>query len=435
MSLFQTLGVGASGMTSSSASLSVIGDNIANMSTTGYKTGVANFADMVPEMVGGLSGMSYLGRGSMLSSVGYDQSQGALGSTGMPLDIGILGNGMFQVNKGDQSFYSRDGHFHMDLGGFVVNDQGLRLQGYQAENGVISPNVGDLQVSRLPIAPTQTTTINLNASLSASEPFASTPLAGLTLDGIATTINAAAAQGDFSTSVAVYDSLGRPHDVTVMFEKSGTNDYTWRAVVDAGETDVVGGVAGGALEIASGTLNFNTTGGTLNTATQTATPTAWTWPGADPFTFNLDVGGTTGTLGSISMVDSTSYTSAIGQDGAGPGDLSAISVGRDGTISGDYTNGKRVAIGQVALATFVAPEGLARMGGNLWGATAESGDPALGAAESGSRGGTIGASLEGSNVELEEQFVSLIQTQRSYQANTGVIRGVDETLKTLIQLV
>lgn len=450
MSLFNTLATGASGMGASSTNLSVIGDNIANIGTTGYKSSSATFADNFPNMVSGLGGVAQIGTGAQLSNVALDFGQGALTQTSNAIDVAVLGQGFFQVANGSDLFYTRDGSFHLDADNYVVNSQGMRLQGYQAVDGTMTSTIGDLMVSSNGAPQKATETITMTATLSAEADFATEPFASARtatpLDGTANapTMDTLSQAADYSTSVTVYDSLGLPHDVTMFYERTTAAPDTWTvtAVVDGGQVDTNGdgtpdGEPGHAFEIGTGTVQFDTTGALVANSGLTMAG-GWTFPGADPFAPTFEVGldpAGQPTAGELTMTGTTSFVKSISQDGYTAGALDNLRVEQDGTIVGIYTNGQELALGQVALATFDSNAGLDRVGGNLFRATSDSGDPALGVAGVGGRGTTSGYALEGSNVELEDQFVAMIQAQRSYQANTGVIRTADEALQQLIQLV
>jgi flagellar hook protein FlgE len=450
VSLFNTLNTGASGMGASSTTLSVIGDNIANIGTTGFKSSSATFADNFPNVVNGLGGPAQIGTGSGLGDVATHFGQGALVQSSSAIDVAILGTGFFQVAQGDDVFYSRDGSFHLDAGGYLVNSQGLRVQGYQAQDGEIVPAMGDIQLDATGIPQQATSTITLDATLSAEADATSEPLedlrAAAAFDGTsgAPTLDELSGAADFSTSVTVYDSLGLPHDVTLFFERDSATPETWNvtAVVDGASVDTDGdgvadGEAGHAFQIGTGTVQFDTEG-QLVANTGISMESGWTFPGAAPlqaeFAFGLDPSGQPSD-GSLRMSGAESYLSSISQDGYPSGTLDSVSVAADGTITGQYTNGQSQALGQIATATFASNSGLDRVGGNLFRATEASGEPALGVAGTGGRGTLSGFSLESSNVELEDQFVMMIQAQRAYQANTGVIRTADEALQQLIQLV
>jgi len=428
--------------------MAVIGDNIANMNTNGYKKGRAQFEDMLPEARGTRNGLSMLGRGVGVGGIGVQHLGGTLKSSNSALDMAVSGTGFYQMYDGEKYFYSRNGEFHVDKDNFLVNNQGLRVQGYGVVDGTVVTQVNDLQLDLGPIEQNETTEIVLDATLSAETEFLDatgtviTPYAGLTLDGTSAgaSIKEASEAADYSTSVTVYDSLGLPRDMTVFFERVGTNRWTWSAVTDGGALDgaTIPDDEGQAFEVARGTMTMDTDGSLIN-ITEAAVGTAWNWPGADPFSFNLKVGidPTSGdpVAGKIKMVGSDSFTTTIGQDGFPLSNITNLQVDPDGSILASYYNGQQRQLGQVGLAIFPSQDGLRRVGGNMFVPTRESGDAALGPAGKGGRGDIIGYALEGSNVDMEEEFVGMIQTQRTYQANAGVIRSSDSSLQVLVNLV
>jgi flagellar hook protein FlgE len=448
MSLFNTLATGASGLSATGAGLAVIGDNIANMNTNGYKKGRAQFEDMLPQSVGTRNGISMMGRGVSVGGIGVMHLGGALKPSGSALDMAISGTGFYEVSDGENYSYTRDGSFHVDKDNYLVNNQGMRVQGYGVVDGTVVTQVNDLQLDMGPISQSETTSLTLDATLSAEAEYLSatgatvTPYAGLTLDGSAAgaSIKEASDAADYSTSVTVYDSLGLPRDVTVFFERTGTNNWSWSAVTDGGaiEGATVPDDEGQAFEVSSGTLEFDGDG-KLTSMTEVATGTAWNWPGAEPFSFNLELGldPTSGDPidGQIKMVGSDSFTTTIAQDGYPLSNITNVQVDRDGSIMASYYNGEQRKLGQVGVAIFPSQEGLRRAGGNLFVPTRESGTSALGPAGKGGRGDIIGYATEGSNVDMEEEFVGMIQTQRTYQANAGVIRSSDSSLQVLVNLV
>lgn len=426
MSLFNTLNTGASGLGVNSAALSVIGDNIANAQTTGFKSGSATFADMIPESVNGLGGPQTIGRGASLSGVASTFAQGSINSSSGALDMALNGRGFFAVNNGNERYFTRDGSFRMDKDNFVVNAAGMRLQGFQANAGVLGTTVGDMKLDTRDIAANASTEITLGATLSAEADYATTPLAAFLFDG-SETLESASQAADFSTSVTLYDSRGIAHDATIFFERSDANTYSYTIAVDGGELDPPL-TAGNAVGAGTGTVTFDSAG-----AVATVVPVAGSvlFPGAAALSVNLDVTNN----GSLRMNGADSYTSDIGQDGYTNGTLVGLRVDNDGMINASYTNGEEIVVGQVAVATFAAEDALERIGGNLFRDSTNTGDPALGAAGAGGRGSINGYALEGSNVELEDEFVAMIRAQRSYQANTGVITTVNQTLQELVNLV
>ncbi|MFK7930874.1 MAG: flagellar hook protein FlgE [Myxococcota bacterium] len=464
MSLFNTIKTGASGLGASGSSLAVIGDNIANINTRGFKKGRIAFSDVMPQYIGGVNGMSQLGRGAATSGVNTLHQQGGFQSSGSALDLAIGGDGFFQVSDEGRNYYTRDGSFRVDSDNFITTMGGMQLMGYAAENGEISATAGPLQLDVAPLPPKVTSLITLAATLPGNQATTfgdtdgdgvagDTELAGLALladgglstqadptPGTTPTLGELDGKADFSTSTTIYDSRGQAHEVTVMFEQSGENTWTYHAFVDGAELDTDGdGVPdeaqAGALQVATGTLTFD--GAELaSVAAGTALPGAQ-WSGAEDWTPEFDFGGPDGGAGEIAIGGKDDPGSAISlqQDGYASAFLTGLRVEGDGVIMGQYDNGEDLVMGQVALAKFNANDGLTRAGGNLYEATLASGDATLGVAGTGGRGAVSGYALESSNVDLEDEFVNMIQSQRSYQANASTIRASDESLQTLVQLV
>jgi flagellar hook protein FlgE len=446
MSLFSTMNTGASGLGVSSTYLQVIGDNIANINTIGFKGSRASFADFIPQHVFGMAGGGQIGTGAVTNNVQTLFGGGSIEATSEATDMAINGNGFFVVNDGRQSYYTRAGTFGFDDDGYLVAPGGFRVQGYSGEAGTLSSVVGDIQRDQLTVPAEATSTLTIDANLSA-EVEVGTELAALDFYGTgagSSTLTDAASAADFSTSATVYDSLGVAHEVTVLFERSGTNGWTWRAVTDASQVydstgTAVSSDSDAAFEIAQGTLTFDSEGALTGfTQTDTSDTNTWTFGGSDTpglsFDFGLDEAGAV-TDGSIAMSGDESSVSNIDQDGYAQGDYDSVAVGDDGSIVVTYTNGQELTIGQVALATFASPQSLDRIGGTLFTTTPGSGDPAIGVAGSGGRGAIQGGALERSNVDLEAEFVAMITAQRSYQANSRVISTANETLASLMQLI
>jgi len=436
MSLFSTLNTGASGLGVQSAAMSVIGDNIANLGTVGYKGSRASFADYMPQHTSTLAGAGTIGSGSGLNTVATLFGQGSLTSTTSATDMAVSGSGFFMVQDGNETFYTRAGEFYLDDEGYLVTASGHNVQGYTATDGTLGTTVDDLMVGLDPATASATGELTMDAVLN-SETAVASDIASATFDGVTDTWDAIT-EDTFTTSITIYDEMGESHEVTVAFERDGTSDWTWYALVDGAEMD--GGVEDHPFEIATGTMAFDTDG-TLTAYTGTSQidfgPESWS-NGADlgafDFQFGLDAAGAA-IEGSMSMSGATSAVSAMSQDGYPLGDLSSIAVATDGTISGSYTNGEEIILGQVVLATFTSEAGLERLGGNTFRATTNSGDPAVGAPGTGGRGDLFSYALESSNVELEDEFVAMITAQRGYQAAARVISTADETLQELVNLV
>ncbi|MFK7988923.1 MAG: flagellar hook protein FlgE [Sandaracinaceae bacterium] len=429
MSIMRSLNTAASGIRTHSEALSVVGDNLTNDNTVGFKRSRANFSDVLGRSIAGSSAAPQAGAGSKMGSIQQMWSQGALMTTDAPTDLALNGNGFFvvdgQVGGIEGQYYTRAGQFGIDQEGFLVSQEGLRLQGYPADDaGAVSGSLGDLEVEAGTLPATPTTAVDLAAQLDSDE------VVGPAFDPAdpGNTSN-------FSSTVTTYDSLGNAHEVTVYYRKSGSNSWEWHAMADGAE--ITGGTPGTPFEGASGTLTF-TTNGELDTETTTAS--SWDFVDATPgqaiaFDFGdaITTDGGTGLVGS-SQHASPSDTVGISQDGFGAGSVAGISIAQDGTITGVFTNGQRRTLGQVAIADFSSVDGLERAGQGLWTETQASGEALVGAAGSGGRGSVTSGALEGSNVDLAREFVDLIAYQRGFSANSRIVTTADEMYSELVNL-
>lgn len=400
---------GLSGLNAAARNLDVIGNNVANASTVGFKASNALFADVYANAVSGTSG-TMAGIGTTVSAIQQDHAQGNISVSTNPLDMAINGNGFFRMSQNGAVSYSRNGQFHLDKDGYIVNAQGARLTGYPAgPNGtVVASTPGDLQVSAADIDPSATTEAEV----------------GLNLDSRKTAITAAFNLNDpatyhHATSMSVYDSLGNEHTLSMYFVKTAAN--TW-SVFAANDGTQVGTAA-------VGTLNFDSSGNV--DATTTTLPFNLSLPvttgATTPLTVDLDFTGST-QFGSIFGVNELS------QDGYASGRLTGFNISGDGTILGRYSNGQSRAQGQVTLATFTNLHGLQPLGNNLYAETATSGQPIVGVPQSGSLGVLQSGAVEDSNVDLTAELVDMITAQRVYQANAQTIKTQDAVLQTLVNL-
>jgi len=427
MSLLTSLSAGTTGLEAASLELSVVGDNIANANTVGFKGGRAAFMDALTQTV--IGGTGEIGLGSRLESVQKILTQGALNSTGIATDLALQGNGFFIVsgnhNGQTANFFSRAGQFTVDKDGYMVNLEGLRVQGFPADStGALTAQPGDLLVGTASAQPRATGSIQVKANLQADAAI------GLPFDPATpgTTSN-------FSTSMTVYDTLGAAHGVQVFFTKTAPGAWTWNAMTDGG--GLTGGTPGTLTPIANGTLNFDTQGRLVSeTQASNFLPLGAVNPQALTFNFGDPTGvspANTGLLG-VTQFASPSASTFIGQDGFGSGQLASIRIDPTGNINGVFTNGQTRVLGQVAVAGFSGPDRLERVGGNLYQQTQSSGQPVIGAPGAGGRASIISGSLEQSNVDLAEQFVRLIAAQRAFQANSKTITTADQLLSELIAL-
>ena len=425
MSIAKTMYTGVSGLSAESDALGIVGDNIANSNTVGFKRSRAQFEDQLGGAIG-----SAQGGGVRMTRSQQIFAQGSLRTTGEPTDLALSGDGFFVV-KGTISgttgdFYTRDGQLTVRNDGTLVNPADMPVQGYKVNpDGSFSSSLGDITLPPAGIPPRATNKLTVTANLDAA---ATTPAAAWDPQNPGTTSN-------LSTSMTTYDSLGNAHTMDVYFRKTAAGSWEYHAL--ARGADVVGGAAGTNVEVATGQLAFTTSG-----ALQAVTPGAGgtvSFNGADPnqplnFEFGKSIAsGGTGLEGSTQF-GSPSAISGQAQDGYTSGDLSGVKVDGDGVVRGVYSNGQTAAAGKLAIAKFRANEGLGRAGHNLWVATEASGDGALGAVGTGGRGSVVSGALEQSNVDIAEQFVGLITHQRSFQANSKTITTADQMLQELMTI-
>jgi flagellar hook protein FlgE len=396
---------GLSGLNAAAKNLDVIGNNVANSNTTGFKGAVANFGDVFAASLGG-GGATQVGIGTTLSSVAQQFTQGNITVTNNPLDLAINGQGFFRMSGNGTISYSRNGQFAIDKSGYVVDSSGMNLTGFQAVNGTIVPGVlGNLQLSTTDLAPTASSTIKIGANLASTDGVL--PIAGFVATNPSTF--------NFSTATSVIDSLGQSHTMTLYFNKTAANAWAASTYVDGAGADVGGPTL----------LAFNTNG-TLNTAAPLAKAATLT-NGAAALALALD-------YTQMTQFGSGFGVNSLEQNGFAAGQLSGYNIGVDGTILGRYNNGQTQALGQVALANFSNSQGLNPLGESKWAETANSGAALVGAPGSASLGSLQSAAREESNVDLTAELVNMITAQRVYQANAQSIKTQDAVLQTLVNL-
>jgi flagellar hook protein FlgE len=415
---------GLSGLNANATYLSVIGNNLANINTVGFKASSVNFVDLVSQQVGGSSANPMqVGLGVTTGSISPVFSQGAPQSTREATNVALQGNGFFVVSQGNGNAYTRDGSFSFNSDGKLVTSDGLAVQGWtQADpiTGAIvtTGQLGDITVPpgvlRAPVATTQFSTL--------------------------TNLSAKAAVGDtFTTAVQMYDALGTAHVVTITYTKSGPGAWNFEATVP-GE-DVSGGTAGTPFQVGSGSVAFDANGVLSNVTSAGAagapqdiqfTTPAWA-NGAAASTLTWDLVDTDGKF-ALTGYDAASATSSKTQNGSAAGMVDNISILPDGTIQATFGAGQTVAVGKIAIANFNNPKGLMKLGSNRYGESQSAGIPNIGEAGTGGRGTLIGSALEQSNVDIAQEFTQMILAQRGYQANSKTITVSDELLVDTLQL-
>lgn len=415
---------GLSGLNATSKNLEVIGNNVANANTYGFKAARAEFADMYATSMNG-SGTSNIGIGVNLSAVSQQFTQGNIVTTENPMDLSLNGAGFFQVTDGKSPVtYTRNGQFKVDRDGYVVNNAGGQLMGYPADGtGTIQPgNASALRMPTAGINPAATSTITMEMNLD-SRAATTVPAAGpqIILTDPTTYNNA--------TSVTVYDDKGQDVALTYYFQKAATD--TWNVYVTANGTPI--STNGAGVPTPSTTISFPANGGTPTAPVGTVAlniPASTNANGAQTLAISgvqLDLSGATQYGSNFAVTD-------LSQNGYAPGQLVGIQFEANGIITARYSNGQSKPAGQVEIATFRNPQGLQPLGSNAWSRSFASGDPVLGVPGDGNLGTIQSGSLEESNTDLTGELVNMITAQRVYQANAQTIKTQDQVLQTLVNL-
>ena len=410
MSSFSTA---LSGLNADATAIDVIGNNLANLNTTGYKASVVSFHDLVTQSLGGGLGETQIGVGRPLTLRQF--TQGALQTTSGPLDAAIQGDGFFIVRTTPDNAieYTRAGNFQVDQNGYLVSSTGERVQGWAQTNGVLNTNTlpGDITVPVGTISqPVATKSFSLDMNLNAAASAGPPP-------------------STFSTSLQVYDSLGTAHVVTAKFTKNATAGQ-WDYSISVPDADLTS-----PFTAVTGSLTFDSNGNLLTPAVTDPAPQIPITGFADGATdltisWNLYNNSTP----RVTQFSQTSAVSAVAQDGAATAQLIRVAVGDGGKILAQYSNGQQQAVGQLAMALFRNPETLIATGNNNYQVSGLTALPAVGVAGAGGRGTVAGGSLESSTVDIAREFTNLIVFQRGYQANAKVVTTIDQISQDTISL-
>lgn len=429
---------GLSGLQAASNQLGVVGNNIANSSTTGFKSSRAQFSDVYANSFYGSSNV--IGDGVNMSSVQQSFAQGDLSFTNNSLDLAINGSGFFILDNNGSPIYTRAGSFDVNNTGFIVNSFGQKLTGLLATNGVVGSVSGDLQLSTANISPKATTLVTSGLNLYANSKAPTTDWAGGSTPSSDTFNNV--------TSSTIYDSLGNSHVLSMYFiladsaaaagapnasSPPGTQNQ-WYVAFQIDNQNVPANV-GTSNTSNLFRVNFNSDGTFTTAADVTNTPLPNNLiplsmnlnNGANPLSFNVDLSDST-QFGSPFAVQSSV------QDGFTTGQLNSLDIGQDGILFGRYTNGQSMIMGQIQLANFTNVNGLQPLGNTSWGATAASGQALIGNPGTASLGVLQAGALEQSNVDLTGELVNLITAQRYFQANAQTIRAADTVTQTIINI-
>ena len=408
---------GASGLQANSAALDVIGNNLANLNTTGYKTQRTLFKDLVyqtmnpgsaPTATSGGTNPAQNGFGVAVGTVDSLFSQGSVNPTGRSLDAAIQGSGFFVVSNGQSTAYSRAGSFGVDAAGFLVDpNTGFRVQrtgtvgqGSATTPGFQVPGINDIRV-----------------------PFGAgaqgTPTSSVTLQG---NISSGLSIGQTaSTAIQVFDSQSSPQALSLTFTKTGVNTY-----------DVAASVSNGTATLPPTSVTFDTSGLLVSPATVTVNVAGINGAAAQTVTVNL---GTAGQATGLTQFGGASTAAAVTQDGSGSGTLASVSFDGNGQLIGQFSNGRTIPLAQLAIAGFNNEGGLLRQGNNYFSSSASSGEAIVGPGGAGGRGTIQGAALEGANVDISTEFARLIVAQRGFQVNARTITTANDTLQELANII
>jgi len=461
MSLTSSLYSGISGLRATGDSMQIIGDNLANTNTTGFKSANYSFEDLLSQSISTQAGSAQIGRGTALSDISTSWTQGSFETTGNSTDLAISGDGFFIARNfdNDSTYYTRAGEFGFDNEGNLVSSNGYIIQGWELnEDGEAIGAVTDITLDSFTSPPQESSEVSLIVNLDAD---AANNTAGLETvwDGTADTPIESVSY-EYQTAVTVYDSLGNTHDVTLYFDKNSDTLSEWEYLITcAPEEDLRAGVAATSDQgmLGYGTITFSESSGEITGMTMNNYDgTALTQNTTGYFEFTSDfLGGAAGAteqnvalnLGtrwnagswenegqSTTQYATESTTTFQTADGYGAGALQAVDVGTDGTITGSYSNGASIPLYRIALANFVNVDGLKKLGGSLYAETSESGAATTNFPGTSGLGSISPNSLEQSNVDIASEFVKMIQIQRSYQANSKIITTVDDMLSNTINM-
>ncbi len=426
MSVLSSMLTGVSGLTAQGEALGVIGDNIANSQTNGFKYSRAEFQDIVSKNLKGILGGNQIGRGVKIGAVNPIMIQGNIDQTEKATDLAISGDGYFVLRGSDGETFTRDGSFHFDKDGFLVTNDDRRVQGYQTdERGRLINQIGDIRFPKALVPAKATKEVSVHLNLDSRE------VIGKTFDP-----KDPHATSNYSTGIEVYDSQGTKHLVTLFFNKTADRTWEYRGMVDGKE--ITNGKEGEMSEVIKGKITFNVDG-ILDTEEITAQNFNFKGGALQGQQIKLDFGDSLTTDKGKGIVGSKQYGKESDlitwkQDGAAAGTITNLSFNDDGVLTALYSNGQAEDLAQVVLSKFENAEGLYKLGNNRFKQSRNSGEASIGKPGSNGRGTLQAKSLEKSTVDLALEFVKLIQNQRAFQANAKTITTTDELLAEVINL-
>lgn len=424
MGILSSFNIGVTGLKASGQSMNVIGDNIANSGTFGFKRSRAEFQDMLAKSLKGIDGGDQIGSGTKLAHITPQYTQGSINRTENITDLAVNGNGFFAVEAPYGRGFTRDGSFHFDKEGNLINADGYKVLGFQAdETGKITTKLGEIKLGNTTIPAQATSGLNVSMNLDSRADIQQFNI----LDPEKTS--------SFNTTFSVYDNVGTQRLVTVYFNKVADSTWQYHALVDG--KDAQGGVEGTPVEMGTGQIIFNNKGELQQEI-----------PALNAFNFNKGAApnqqiefnfgesileGGDGTSAST-QYGSKSSVARHTQDGFRAATLGSLSFNDDGILTASYDNGETVEVAQIAVAKFENNEGLYKMGKNLFKETRKSGQAALGNPGQDGRGEVLSKSIEISNVDIADEFIDLMNAQRNFQANTRTITTSDQMLQEILNI-
>jgi flagellar hook protein FlgE len=424
MGILSSFNIGVTGLQATGSAMGVIGDNIANANTIGFKTSRAEFQDVLATSLKGIDGGDQFGAGTRLAHIKSIMTQGDLSRTDSITDLAINGDGFFRVEAPFGNGYTRDGSMHFNKEGELVNSDGYRVIGYQSnERGEITNQLGPIKLGQttIPARATENVKVNMNID-SRAEVIQFDP-------------NRPDETSNFSNSITIYDNVGTARLVTLYYNKTANNSWTYRAMVDG--KDVEGGQAGTMVQQAQGTIIFNNKG-QLQQETEVSNSFNFN-KGAAPnqkieFDFGKSIAEGGDGLDASTQYGSNSSVARHTQNGASAATLASMSFNDDGVLTAVYDNGESRDISQVAVAKFENNEGLFKVGKNLFKESRKSGQAAVGKPHEGGRGEVVSKSIELSNTDIANEFVGLMNMQRNFQANAKTLTTADQMLQEVLNI-
>jgi flagellar hook protein FlgE len=436
MSIYGALNIGVAGLDANSAALSVASSNIANVNTVGYKASNANFSTL---LAAAMTGSSDNEQSVVESSTQNVSTQGNITTASSPTNLAISGTGFFVVSQSPAQsgttqgqFYTRAGDFEPDSEGNLVNSAGYYLMGWPLDSTGALPtdrnNMTAINVSNLSGKAKPSTTVSLQANLQSSTTAVTTYNPGDMTAGNVTP--------DFQRTINVYDSQGGTQPLQVSYVKTGANTWAYEVSYQGAASNITG-----SNPIAEGTMSFNSDGTLANADTSQATPTGsmnvtipWSAAsGLSSQTISLNMG-TVGSSNGVTQFDSASTLTNSTVDGALFGNLTGVTIDKDGFVTANFSNGLSQKIYQLPLATFTNPDGLQAVSGNAYQASGNSGVATVNVANTGGAGSMSSNALEASTVDLATEFTNLITTQRAYEASSKIITTAAQMLDQLMQM-